>query len=186
MLWKLLMPVELQKKMKEEDELDELPWGVINVEWKNYKMDRDGNKINSFAEKPDTQGELIENPYLQLKKPYFIYIPQGDKLQQVPLNEKNSSIVDLLVAENYLSITLEVTIGASKFIHKYSFLKKSALDEAGFSQRKWFKDDEEKLFGILDVSPLFAREASTYTKSEFLSSVRMIHFNTTKEKNNRD
>ncbi len=170
--------VDASRTPKEEKgELNEVRWGSIDVEWKNYKMDRDGDKINSFKEMLDTQGEAVKSPYMLIKKPVYI---TSDFFGQGP-TEAISSIIDFLVGENYLSITLEVNVENTTFIHKYSFLKKSALDEKGFAQRKWFREDHDKYFGILWTNPLQDRKEAEYTEDEFLSSYRMIRFNTRKE-----
>ena len=159
------------------------PRGEIQIEWRDYKMDKVGDKIVKFREILHEFDNKIRMPYLIIRKPYYIKILEKSKrdgqysLKKINLNEENSDIEIIRVAKDFWSMTLQITDGDNIFKHKYSFFRRTAVDERNFIPRRWFEEDD-RYFGTLYIEPQTAGEAADFKTSDLHKNRRIIRFNT--------
>lgn len=152
------------------------------VSWQRYEMDRDGERFTNFGERLYEDDDPTKRPYVIIKKPLEIKVVEmiGTNVREksIKLTDTNSEIIEVLVTKNYFSMTLQVEERDKTFKHKYSLLRKAAVDENNFTPRKWFKEDHDRYFGTLWTMPQTFRKLGHSTESELLANRRMIHFNT--------
>ncbi len=191
-----LLPIKLIKFQKTLNSLEVVDaeegksWSSLHVEWKNYRMDRTRNTIHAFREVPYNRDDGIMRPYIKINKPYYIHSPvrksaEADvEFEKTKLTDDNSKIIDFLIAENYVSIMLQITDKDRTFKYRYAFFKKpfAGEKEEGFLPRKWFKEINDHHFGVLAAKPKNITQKKDFTDEEILNSHRMIHFNINKQK----
>ena len=74
-------------------------------------------------------------------------------------------------------MTLQITDEDDIFKHKYSFFRRTAVDERNFISRRWFEDDD-RYFGSLYIEPQTVGEAADFKTSDLHKNRRIIRFNT--------
>lgn len=142
---------------------------LFSVEWKEYSMDKtDGVIFKNFQEKEDIDNspEKIERPYVQINFNL----------------KKSDEITDLVITKNYFSYVKSFTddTGKRKKV-KTSLLRESAVNQKGFFQKRWFKDDQDHRFGVLPVSPQTEEKPGVFELEEKTKAFRLIHFHTNKK-----
>ncbi len=138
----------------------------IPIIWQKYEMKKEGDRIVSpFQERVSPKDSAVTNwPYLRINAKKY--------------TDTGREIVDFLVSEDFFSFTWKR--GPRKY--KVSLLRKSAVDEKGFSPRRWFRDDHDHHFGILNVEPQWLRKRGQISEEELQSLFRMVHFNINSQK----
>ena len=126
------------------------------VIWKGYVSKTEGSyfaeeeitddiKILETVNEENDTGVLV--PYVQVN---------FDKYTAMGMKFKN-----LIISDNFFSYVLEYNLPpdpkrgrlkTTKEQLKISFLRESALDKFGFNEKRWFKEDHEKHFGILPAT----------------------------------
>ena len=179
-------------------EIDKQISGELAVVWLEYEMDRDGQKFKKFGERlhTDKGQDPTKKSYVSIQKPIYITVLEGKKdpstgetlrdsqgniiyyFRKIHLNGNISSeIVDFLVTKDYLSITLQITDRDKRFKHKYSLLRKTAVDDSNFVPRKWFKEDYDRHFGVIYTQPQNSKKLGEITQEDIYDDFRMIRFN---------
>ena len=101
---------------------------------------------------------LKDRPYIE------IIFPEGD-------------ISNITVTENYFSYEHIKSIGKTQKKEKVSLLRADKVDQSGFHERRWFKDDQYRKLPILPNEPE-VKVSSSSEEDARLAHVRQIHFNT--------
>ena len=148
---------------------------LFKVQWKEYEMDcvshscgpqsDDTKNLRTFGEREDTRNTFRKKPYVQ-----------------VDFTEKeDQDVSNIVITENYFSyVTSHVDkITKRRVTIKTSLLRENSINQEGFQEKRWFKDDQEHKFSILRVSPeITEKKPGELEEEDDLRSFRLIRFNT--------
>ena len=167
--------VELEKKDNalglkdvsgEISDLNKTRADLVSVQWKEYKMNKERVNFDQFNEKEDTKSNTKK------QRPYV----------QIDFNlETGEEITDLVITENYFSFVKTYTKRRRRTKEKFSLLRETTLDQKGFLEKKWFKDDQEHRFSVLRVSPQTEKKSGALEEEDQLEYFRLTKFNTNKK-----
>ena len=152
----------------ETSDLNQKRANLFSVNWKEYRMDKnDGIIFNQFQEKEDIKNIKTERPYIQINFDL----------------ETGEEITDLVITKDYFSFVKSFTDSNTdkRVKKKVSLLRESAVDQKGFLQKRWFKDEQEHRFGVLNVSPQTEEDPGVFETEEKRKHFRLIRFNTNKK-----
>ena len=160
----------------------------LPVKWLDFEWAQDGNgHWENFVEREKKSSDRVTRPYVQI---------DFDSLSKL---KNNGKLLELIVEPDYFSFIYETSGFGRKSTRKVksSFykiqepssdcsnkkdeakcLKVKLADKEKFASRRWFKEDHNHVFGIMDVFPQDALKQGESTETEILDHIRMIKFNT--------
>ena len=167
----------------------------LPVKRHDFKMAQDGNgRWENFGERERKHEDKIKRAYTQID---FESLTITDK-DNFRGEQVKGELIEIIIEPDYLSYVHKITHKGKTFKWKTSYaraqradkdcLKNGSFDEnclkakitarEGFNSRKWFREDHERVFGIMPTVPQDEIKQAERTETELLSHVRMIRFNT--------
>ena len=139
---------------------------LFSIKWKEYKPIKERVPLGDFKEKEDitSSSNQTDRPYIEIQ-----FLKIGEQMEK------------LIITENYFSFVKSYLKEEHRIKEKISLLRKSTLDQEGFLQKRWFKDDQEHRFGMMPVSPEREIEPGPQNDEKNTSHIRLIKFNTSQK-----
>lgn len=153
--------------------------GLPSIKWVQYEMALNGLNFEQFGEREsrDNQDDPTSRPYLMLEFNDVI-------------KEWGGQVTDVMVTEDYFSYLSEIPInfiieasGRKQKLpprivkYKVSLFREDALDQKGFIPKRWFKDDNDHVFGVVRTSPQVVGKEGDYGEEDLYAASRVMRFN---------
>lgn len=114
---------------------------IIRVEGKEYELDRDSERFNTFREREKVIRKDIDRTHFKIL---------FDELKLWELSKEETDIKDVFVSDNYFSFNLEVHAKFRKsFTVKYAFKREEK--NPGYPQKQWFERDSHEFFPVFFI-----------------------------------
>ncbi|MCZ0933237.1 MAG: zinc-dependent metalloprotease, partial [Oligoflexia bacterium] len=161
----------------------------------SFEMAQNGNGLwESLGERKKERGDKIKRPYAQID---FESLTITDK-ETFSGTAVKGELIELIIEPDYLSYVHKITHNGNTFKWKTSYARaqdadKDCLKNTGFDEnclkakimtrerinpRRWFREDHEKVFGIMPTIPQDEIKRAETTETERGSHIKMIRFNT--------
>ena len=145
---------------------------LLEVDWKEYELDRDSERFKTFGEREKDRKKDIERSHFKIK---------FEKLKIWGFSEEETEITHVFISDDYFSFNLEVH-GKSQtpFTVKVAFKKEE--ENPGYTQKQWFEKDSNEFFPVFFVERKYYKGIlAPDTQEETEKFYRVTRFDPRKE-----
>ena len=145
---------------------------LLEVDWKEYEMDRDSERFKSFGEKENDRKKNVERSHFKIK---------FEKLKLWGFSKEETEIKTVFISDDYFSFNLEVHGKAqTPFTVKFAFKKEE--ENPDYPQKQWFEKDSNEFFPVFFVKRKYYKDIlAPDTQEETEKFYRITRFDPRKE-----
>ena len=145
---------------------------LLEVDWKEYELDRDSDSFKTFGEREKTRKRDVERSHFKIK---------FEKLKLWGFSEEETEITHVFISDDYFSFNLEIH-GKARTPVTVKIAFKKEKENPGYPQKQWFDKDSNGFFPVFLIKRKYYKDIlAPDTQEETEKFYRVTRFDPSKE-----